>query len=250
MSTSPDTTQAVEETCAQALPRLGGPADLALVFFSPHHAAAAAELTALLHAKLGSACLLGCQGEAIAGNGREVENDPALSLWLARWSRPVECTPFHLTLEETSEGHSLLGWPDDLQHAVAAESVIVMLGDPFSFPADACLQQVNEDCPALRVVGGMSSGAHAPGQAALVLGSQVLTAGAAGVLLQGGPRIRSVVSQGCRPIGKPLVITKARDNLIVELGGKPALAQLQELWQGLSAQDRNWCARGCTSAAC
>jgi len=26
-------------------------------------------LTALLHAKLGAACLLGCQGEAIAGNG-------------------------------------------------------------------------------------------------------------------------------------------------------------------------------------
>ena len=94
LSTSPDTTQAVEETCAQALPKLGGPPDLALVFFSPHHGGAAAELTAALHAKLDAACLLGCQGEAIAGNGREVENDPALSLsspsknsLLQEWSR-------------------------------------------------------------------------------------------------------------------------------------------------------------------
>src|SRR5437764_842389 len=244
LSTSPDTTQAVEETCAQALPKLGGPADLALVFFSPHHGGAAAELTALLHAKLGAACLLGCQGEAIAGNGREVENEPALSLWLARWSRPVECTPFHLTLEETSEGHSLLGWPDDLQHAAPAESAVLLLGDPYSFPADACLQQVNEDFPGLRVLGGMSSGAQAPGQAALVLGSQVLTAGAVGVLLQGGPRIRSVVSQGCRPIGKPMVITKARENLIVELGGKPALAQLQQVWDELSPPEQELVRQG------
>jgi len=238
LTTVPDTLMAVDEACTRALADLGGRADLAVVFFSPHHSATAPELASRLHAALGPGCLLGCQGEAIVGNAREVEDGPALSLWLARWSKPVEQTPFHLTLEETSEGHSLLGWPDGLQHANAAESAVLLVADPFSFPADLFLQQVNEDSPGLPVMGGMSSGAQEPGQGAMLLGAEALAQGAVGVLLEGGPILRSVVSQGCRPIGKPMVITKARDNVILELGGKPALVQLQELWQELAPEDQ------------
>jgi small ligand-binding sensory domain FIST len=238
LSTSPDTSQAALQTCDEALARLGGPANLALVFFSPHHASAAGELATTLQAKLGSAHLMGCQGESIVANDREVEDGPALSLWLAHWSAPVEQSPFHLTLEETSEGHSLLGWPDDLEHAKAEESAILLLADPSSFPAEYCVHQVNEDHPGLRIMGGMSSGNLEPDAASLVLGSEPFSSGAVGVLLQGGPAIRSVVSQGCRPIGKPLIITKARENVILELGGKPALVQLQELWQQLGPQDQ------------
>ncbi|HYV36196.1 MAG TPA: FIST N-terminal domain-containing protein, partial [Gemmataceae bacterium] len=170
-STSANTMQAVDEVCGRALPAVAGQPDLAFAFFSPHHAALATEIAPRLNANLNPRCLLGCQGEAIVGNDREIENEPALTLWLARWSKPVEQTPFHLTLEETSDGHSLLGWPDDLQHADPAESAMLLLGDPFSFPADGCLHLVNEDYPGLRVMGGMSSGAHGPGVGALVLGA-------------------------------------------------------------------------------
>jgi small ligand-binding sensory domain FIST len=237
LSTVPVTAQAVEEVRNRAAAALGGRPDLALVFYSAHHSPNAAGLAQALHAELEPRCLLGCQGEAIVGDGREVENEPALVLWLARWSRPVEQTPFHLTLEETSEGYSLLGWPDDLQHAVAAESLMLVLGDPTSFPADGFLGQVNEDFPGLRVVGGMASGGEAA-DGMLILGTEVMPGGAVGVLLQGGPPVRTVVSQGCRPIGEHMVVTKARDNLIVELGGKPAAIRLQELWHTLNAQDQ------------
>jgi small ligand-binding sensory domain FIST len=244
MSTSPNTGEAVDAACSRALADLGGRPDLAFVFFSPHHTAAAPEMATRLQAALGARCLLGCQGEAVVGNGREIEDGPALSLWLARWSKHVEQTSFHLTLEETSEGHSLLGWPDDLQHADAAESAILVLGDPFSFPTDFFLQQVNEDYPGMRVMGGMSSGAQAAGQGALLLGEQVVNQGAVAVLLEGGMTARSVVSQGCRPIGKPLIITKARDNYILELGGKPALVQLQQLWNDLPPADQTLVRQG------
>jgi small ligand-binding sensory domain FIST len=243
LSTAWDTIQAVEEASAQAVASLAGPADLAMVFFSPHHAEAINDLGPGLQAKLGAACLLGCQGEAIVGNDREIENSPALSLWLARWSRPIEQMAFHLTLEETSEGYDLLGWPDALEHADPAESAMLLLGDPYSFPADQFLQQVNDDHAGLRVMGGMSSGAPEPGRGALLVGGQAVNHGAVGVLLQGDLPLRSVV-QGCRPIGKHMIITKARDNLILELGGKPALVQLQQLWQELPAQDQQLVRQG------
>jgi small ligand-binding sensory domain FIST len=243
-STLPDTLQACDEVCSRTLSEVGGRPDLALVFISPHHAGAATELAAHLHASLNPAALLGCQGEAIVGNEREIENEPALCVWLARWSRPVEQTLFHLTLEETSEGHSLLGWPDNLQHTATEESAVLLLGDPFSFPTDLFLHQVNEDFSGLRVMGGMSSGSQEPGQGVLLLGAEALNHGAVGVLLEGLPTLRSVVSQGCRPIGKPLVITKSRENIILELGGKPALTQLQALWQELEPADQELVRQG------
>lgn len=244
LSTVADTTLALEEVCDQATAHFAGPADLAMVFFSRHHAPDVALIASHLQDTLGGAYILGCQGESIVGNSREIEKGPALSLWLAKWSRSLEQMAFHLTLEETSEGHSLLGWPDALEPANAAESVMLLLADPFSFPTNHFLDQVNEQFPGLRVVGGMSSGSQEPGNTAMLIGSQPALSGAVGVLLQGDVPLRSVVSQGCRPIGKPLVITKARDNLILELGGKAALVRLQELWQELPEQEQQLVRQG------
>src|SRR4051812_20517960 len=107
LSTTPATARAVEEVCTEALARLQGKPDLAVLFFSPHHLADAAAFAAA-YPRLGARCLIGCGGEAVAGNDQEVEGQPAVSLWLARWDRPVGLEPFHLVLEETSGGHSLI----------------------------------------------------------------------------------------------------------------------------------------------
>ena len=45
--------------------------------------------------------------------------------------------------------------------------------------------------------------------------------------------MRPVVSQGCRPIGRPLVITKSEDNMIVELGGGRRSQRLREIYGDL-----------------
>jgi small ligand-binding sensory domain FIST len=244
LSTYADTRQALTEATDQAASALGGAPDLALIFFSPHHEDSAAEIVALARERLAPRCLLGCSAESIVGNDQEIEQGPALSLWLGRWQSPVQFTPFHLKVESTPDGHSLMGSPDELTGADVTKALIVLLGDPFTFPTDVFLTQVNESSPGLRVVGGMASGAQEPGQNRLLLGDQVLHEGAVGLLVQGAMRVRSVVSQGCRPVGKPLVITRGKDNVIAELGGKPPLAQLQQLWQELPTRDQQLFQRG------
>ena len=47
-----------------------------------------------------------------------------------------------------------------------------------------------------------------------------------------------IVSQGCKPIGKPVVITKSRGNVVMELGGRPALEAVQEIAGELNESDR------------
>jgi small ligand-binding sensory domain FIST len=244
LSTSPESTKAMEEVCRQALAPLGGTPDLALLFFSPHHAAAAPRLAAAAQKHLGARCLFGCPGESIVGNDREIEGTPAMSLWLGRWQAKVQLSPFHLVLEETADGQSLLGWPDTLAAADPARSVMLMLADPYTFPVDAFLGQVNAQHRGLRVMGGMASGTRGPGQCPLILGDRVLDEGAVGVLLEGPVKVRAVVSQGCRPIGRHMVITKAQDNIIAGLGGKTPLEQLQQLWQELEPRDQELLQQG------
>jgi small ligand-binding sensory domain FIST len=244
LSKRPHTGEAIEEACEQALAHLNGRPDLAVLFFSAHHEDAAGTIVQTANKRLTPRCLLGCVGEAIIGNGEEMEGTPALSLWLGRWQRPVELTPFHLVLEETPDGYSLLGWPDALATAEVTHAAAIVLGDPSSFPVDGFLHQVNENHVGLHVMGGMASGVRGEGGARLLLNDQVLEKGAAGVLLQGDLGIRCIVSQGCRPIGLHMVVTRAEENIIGELSGKPPLAQLQELWRELDANDQQLFQRG------
>jgi small ligand-binding sensory domain FIST len=238
LSTVPETARAFDEVCARALEQVHGRPQLALLFFSPHHVRAMDLVAGTAGNRLGACCLLGCSGESIVGDDREVEEGPAMSLWVARWKEPPDIEPFHLVVEQTPEGDSLLGWPDAVVTAEPAQSVILLLGEPYSFPTDVFLNEVNENHPGLRVLGGMASGGRGPGQCRLLQGGRVLRQGAVGVLLRGPVRVRSIVSQGCRPIGRHMVITRAHENIIFELGGKPPLLHLQQLWRELRLEDQ------------
>lgn len=239
LSTAATTDAALLDVCSSVRKQLADTPDLAVLFFSVHHLEQAEEIVRTVQERLSPRCLLGCVGESIVGNDQEIERGPALSLWAAKWSRPVEMAPFHLVLERTSEGASLLGWPDALVEATPKQSAILLLGDPFSLPTDLLLEQINESHPGLPVLGGMASGIRGPGQCRLLFNGEVHDQGGVGVLLQGELGLRSIVSQGCRPIGKHMVITKADENIIEGLGGKPPLTQLQQLWQELSHEDQN-----------
>lgn len=244
LSNLPDGKQALEQVSAKALAELGGRPDLAMLFYSAHHVPQVADLAPAAAERIEADCLLGCPGETIIGNDQELEDGPAMSLWLARWSAPVQMASFHLYLEQTSDGLSLLGWPDALVESDARESVILMMADPYTFPVDVFLNNLNEERPGLRVMGGMASGVHGPGECRMIQNSKQRDQGAVGVLISGPLKVRPVVSQGCRPIGQHMVITKAKDNVISELGGKTPLAQLQVLWQQLSPRDQQLMQRG------
>jgi small ligand-binding sensory domain FIST len=242
LSELPDTVEAARDVCRRALAELGAAPNLAIAFASFHHQPKFGALGEILHGELPAACLLGCTGESIVCNQREIEGGAALVLWLACLG-DTTIAPLHLEFEATSEGGTITGWPDDLDEPPEGAS-LMLLAEPFSFPADVLLARLNDDQPRLHVVGGMASGGWGPGQNGLLLNDRHFNSGAVGVLLHGATRVRSVVSQGCRPIGRPLVVTKAEGNVILELGGRPALAQLQELFESLTPDEQEVARQG------
>lgn len=240
LSTDPDPERAVRAACADALRGLAGEScDLALLFVSPHHLPSVMEMVATVHELVRPGALLGCTGVAVVGGAREVEEEPAASVWAARLP-DTRVETFALDHRLTADGESFLGWPD----AVASEAAAVVLADPFTFPADEWLPRVNDEHPGLTVIGGMASGGHAPGEHRLVVDREVRNGGAVGALVAGRVRVRALVSQGCKPIGRSYTVTGAERNVLLELGGRSPVERLQETFLQAGEADRAAMQRG------
>ena len=233
LSQHPIPTHAVGEAAGEIVEALDGEdADLVVCFVSPHFVGATEDISFALRNLLEPRVLLGMTAVAVVGGAREVEDGPALSLFAACLP-DATLTTAELTLVHTHDGNAITGWPS-LDHE---PSTMLLLADPFTFPIDALLPRLNEDRPGLKVVGGAASAARGPGGNRLLLDDTVTSSGAVGVLLD-GIDIRTVVSQGCRPLGEPFVVTRADRNSVVELGGRPALARLQDCAESASEDDR------------
>jgi small ligand-binding sensory domain FIST len=90
----------------------------------------------------------------------------------------------------------------------------------------------------------MASAGSGPGANRLVVDDRVLDRGAVGVLLPPTVGVRTIVSQGCEPIGEPLTVTRSERNMIHEIAGRPALERLQEVIAGLGPEERAKAAKG------
>lgn len=180
--------------------------------------------------------LVGCSAEGVLAGDREFEDDSQLVL-MSLHLPAARLTTFPLDFVATREGHAFTGWPSEPETWDEVKG-IVALGDPFSFPMDAWLERMNEDRPALPIVGGMCSGGHEPGGSCLLWNDEVRRQGAILVFLRGDFELTPVVSQGCRPLGEPLTVTRAERNLILELDGRPALRLLHDLFLTLPTQEQ------------
>ena len=95
----------------------------------------------------------------------------------------------------------------------------------------------NTTFPQRPVLGGLASGGQSSDTCALFLNGDVVH-GAVGAVLEGDFTLRTVVSQGCKPIGQPQVITRCEDQIIHELGGQPALEVVKDTLAALPAEDQ------------
>ncbi|QDV37092.1 FIST signal transduction protein [Tautonia plasticadhaerens] len=227
------TESASEEAIRDVLDRVGrhfegGRANLALVFASPHHLEAMPTIADRLREQDLADCVIGCSAESILGEGREVETGPALVLWALRMPG-IRARPFRADSPEVIASLDI-GPPD----GTSPTRAMILLGDPYSFPAEDWIGAMNSRHPGLPVVGGMASAANAPGENRLILDGETVRDGAVGILIDGPALLRTVVSQGCRPIGRPMIVTKSDRNVILELGRVPAVEVLKELLESLA----------------
>jgi small ligand-binding sensory domain FIST len=215
LSEHPVTAHAVGEVAGHLLDAVGESPDLVTVFVTPPHAGALEDVAAALDTILKPGTMLGCAAVSVVGETREVEETPAVVAWAAR-TGPV--TPVRL---DTAL--------DALPRPPFEPGALLLVADPFSFDVDGLFTQLAAERPGLPVLGGFASAARGPGGNRLVLNGQVFTDGAVGALLGPPVEVVSVVSQGCRPIGQPFVVTRSERNAVYELAGQSAYQRLVDL---------------------
>jgi len=237
-SESFDTVEAAAEAADSARAGLGGSADLCLVFASAPHLPMAKWLLSEVHDRLEPGALIGCGAGGTLAGGREVEEGPGLAVWAA--SLPgAEASTLHLTAERAGPDFTLLGLPSELP---AEEGAVLMLADPYSFPSEVLLGELERRLPGTPVLGGLASAAFAGGSV-LLRDGEVHSEGAVAVLLSGA-EVLPCVSQGAMPVGPEMTVTAAEENLIGELAGKPAMERLGEVIAGLPEDERELAANG------
>ncbi|MFB3785678.1 MAG: FIST N-terminal domain-containing protein [bacterium] len=219
------------------------PADLGFLFVTDHFADEIPALVEQIQNTTGALHLLGCTGESVIGPTREYENTPSLSLWMARLPG-VRLESFYLSPDEISRCGSETACKSSIPAVDPSKSKLIMLSDPFTTDIAALFGGINQFFPGCLTVGGMASALDGPGRNVLIHNGRLRRQGTVGVAITGAVEIATVVSQGCRPIGQPLLISKSDRNIIHQLGAKPPLEVINELYHSLSQRDRHLLAQG------
>jgi small ligand-binding sensory domain FIST len=228
-------TEAAREARGGALGR--AEVDLAFIFLSPAHLDEAETAAEAVREELAPRHLLGCVAEGVVAGVRELEEGPAAAVWAgALPGAEIEC--FHAAAVQTDDGIAVAGFPE-----LDDPGLVALLVDPFTFPAGAFLTRLNEEHEQIPLVGGIAVGGQRPNAQALILDDAVHAEGAVGAVVSGLP-VLTVVSQGCRPIGREAVITRCEGNVVYELAGRPALELLRTEIAALSSEEQALAARG------
>ena len=231
---------AAESAAQQAIIGLdGASADLVCAFVSggdPEQVGAAGERVARL---MGAATMIGCSAEGVIGRARGVEGRAAVSVWAC--SLPgARLRSFHLEVMPADAGVAVIGMPERQDD----DKVALLLADAYSFPADGFVSRANSAVAGLPIVGGLAAGARGAGSTRLWVDGRTVRRGAVGVVLGGDVPVQPLVSQGCRPIGPAMTVTKAAGNVIYELAGRPAIEKLERVLAELPPVEQALASRG------
>ncbi len=237
----PSTRDAAATLIADARQALGNKVDAVFLFLSPHHIEESEEVVEKIWLELDPQALIGCSAESVIGGDRELERRPGMSI-LAATLPDVRLHPFHI-----ADWDEVMSDSEALSHRMGLGPLtraIIGFGDPFSTPVNKLLPMLDEHASHAPLIGGMSSGGRSHGENRLFHNDCSHSEGFVGLSIAGSVEVSTLVSQGCRPIGKPVVITRAHDNIIEQLGGRPALEVLRDLVTQLPEVDRELLAHG------
>ncbi len=212
--------------------------DLLLAFVSEEHQGEFPALAGLLAREFESARVFGCSAGSVIGGGTEIEDRAALSLTAAVLP-DVSIASTHLEADRVPPVFAERRfWEDALRVTAQDEPVFLLLADPFSFETDGFLKGLDRSFPGSAKIGGLASGGKHPGSTALYLNGAVHRSGMIALALTGNIELRTALAQGSRPIGDPLFVTSAHDNLVRELDGRIPRDVLGDAFERLSPADR------------
>lgn len=210
---------------------------LGLVFLSPRffpHARAVLEILRV-HGRI--PLLAGCSGTSLIAGGRELEQNPGVVL--ALYHLPgAALRGFHFTQEQVEAAGAPDYWPAETGVRPEQTNGWLAFADPFHLDAESWMQSWNESYAPLPVLGGLASGDLREQRTQVYLNGDVFEEGGVAVSVGGDVKLAGVISQGCTPIGETWTLTRVEQNLIHQIGNRPAYEVLVETVNRLPAEQQ------------
>lgn len=240
VSDAPSFSEAVEQVAEQVSVNLDGKRpDITLVFVSRHHAPSYFVAPELFASRLTGDVLVGCSASGVIGAGREIEGRPGVAV-CAGVMQDSAAHPFHLKQDDLPDADA----PPEAWHSLVGASPeevrgILLFPDPYTVRPDALISGLDFAYPNAPKSGGLVSGGSGPGTSALFVNGSMKRSGAAGVVLTGDVELEPVVAHACRPVGRPMVVTEASENLVMKLDGEKAVSALQSIFRSATPKSRS-----------
>ena len=232
--------RAIQEACADS--GAAGTADLTLLFASADYAENLESMVRRAQSATGAAVLAGCSGQGIIGPEREIEGEPAVSLLNLRLPGATLMVS-HISQEHVAAFEGAEDWQRHTSVDPHQVNAWLMFADPFHLDVESLLDGFSAAYPGVPIIGGLSSAAAHPHQTFVFLNGEVHSEGAVVVALGGAYTLKTVVSQGCDPIGEPWIITSANGSIIHTISQRPAYEVLVETVRSLPEDKQQRAAR-------
>lgn len=205
-----------------------GNSPLAFAFVSPDYLAHLEEFSEIVRVDGHVIDLVGMTGIGLTTDGKEDESEAGFRLVALNGpSAEFQIHTFDQDMVEESTGPEF--WKSRCPGG--APAAWISLGNPFDFDAEQWLTEWNGAWPGVATVGGLAGGGIEGENVGVFHNGRVVDALAVAVK---GMKVIPVVSQGCRPIGEPLTVTKADSNVVYSLGACPAYEALETAFEALT----------------
>ncbi len=210
---------------------------LGLVFMAPRFFTYASQILDILRLHARIPLLIGCSGISLICDDHEIEKNAGIVLSLY-YLPGANLTATHFTQDQIDAGSQSGFWADYTRVPPDQSNGWLAFADPFNMDSETWLREWDKAYPNVPVIGGLASGVFTEQRTQLYLNEQVYESGAVAVSIGGNVNLRSVISQGCTPIGDTWTITKVEHNLIHYIGNRPAYEVLMDTYQNLSVEEQ------------
>jgi len=210
---------------------------LGLVFMAPRFFPRAKSVLEILRVHAQIPLLAGCSSQGLIVGEKEVEKNAGLTLGL--YTLPdADLRAFHFTQEQVEEANGPGYWPLETDIEPGQTNGWLAFIDPFHLDSESWLKSWNEAYAPLPVLGGLASGDFTDQLTQIYLNGEVFDEGGVAISVGGGIRLAAVTAQGCTPIGDTWTLTKVEQNIIQEIGNRPAYEVLAETFNKLPPEEQ------------
>ena len=218
--------------------QLSAPAiTLGLIFIAPRFFPMARQILEIVRVHAQVPLLAGCSSQGLIAGSEEIEDNPGITL--ALYHLPgADLKAFRFQQEQVEESNGPGYWR--LETGIEPEQTNgwLVFADPFHLDGEAWLRSWNEAYAPLPVMGGLASGNPQDQSTQVYLNGDVFEEGGIAISIGGDVGLTGVTSQGCTPIGQTWTLTKVDQNIIHEIGNRPAYEVLAETFGTLSPEEQ------------